>query len=124
MMQRLLAVAFAWLLRGTAGGISGASPASGEPIRLGAISSLTGTFAPFGSMERAGYALAVDDINTAGGINGRPLVIDLQDDTSNANTPLTLAEHFIRSGGPLGLGGYSSSLTKPLAVSTGPQAVP
>jgi branched-chain amino acid transport system substrate-binding protein len=75
-------------------------------------------------MERAGYALAVNDINTAGGINGRPLVIDLQDDTSNANTALTVAEQFIRSGVPLILGAYSSSVTKPLAVYTARQRVP
>ena len=124
MMQTLLALALALLLLGTAGGISGAAPASGEPIRLGAISSLTGSFATFGSMERAGYALAVDDINTAGGINGRPLLIDLQDDTSNANTALTVAEQFIRSGVPLVLGAYSSSITKPLAVYMARQRVP
>src|SRR5712691_5324362 len=116
MRHTLLALALALLLLETTGGISGAAPASGEPIRIGAISSLTGSFATFGSMERAGYALAVDDINTAGGIHGRPLLIDLQDDTSNANTALTVAEQFIRSGVPLVLGAYSSSITKPLAV--------
>src|SRR3989449_810649 len=124
MIQTLLALALAFLLMGTAGGTPAAAPASGEPIRLGAISSLTGSFATFGSMERAGYALAVDDINTAGGINGRPLLIDLQDDTSNANTALTVAEQFIRSGVPLVLGAYSSSITKPLAVYMARQRVP
>src|SRR2546428_7141976 len=124
MRHTLLAVALAVLLLGTTGGISGAAPASGEPIRIGAISSLTGSFATFGSMERAGYALAVDDINTAGGIHGRPLLIDLQDDTSNANTALTVAEQFIRSGVPLVLGAYSSSITKPLAVYMTRQRVP
>src|SRR5256886_16107505 len=124
MMQTLLALALALLLLGTAGGISGAAPASGEPIRLGAISSLTGSFATFGSMERAGYALAVDDINTAGGLNGRPLVIDLQDDTSSANTALTVAEQFINSGVPLILGAYSRSVTKTPSLEMASQRFP
>lgn len=101
-----------------------AAAPSGQPVRIGAISSLTGQFATFGSMERAGYSLAQQDINAAGGINGRPLVIDLQDDTSNANTALTVAEQFIRSGAPLILGAYSSSVTKPLAVYMARQRVP
>src|SRR5438132_8382090 len=124
MKQMIMALALVFLVLGTTGGISGAAPASGEPIRIDAISSLTGSFATFGSMERAGYALAVDDINTAGGLNGRPLVIDLQDDTSSANTALTLAEQFINSGVPLILGAYSSSVTKPLAVYMARQRVP
>ncbi|TMJ12127.1 MAG: amino acid ABC transporter substrate-binding protein [Bacillati bacterium ANGP1] len=124
MKQMIMALALVFLVLGTAGGTSGAAPASGEPIRIGAISSLTGSFATFGSMERAGYALAVDDINTAGGLNGRPLVIDLQDDTSSANTALTVAEQFINSGVPLILGAYSSSVTKPLAVYMARQRVP
>lgn len=101
-----------------------AAAPSGQPVRIGAISSLTGQFATFGSMERAGYTLAQQDINAAGGINGRPLAIDLQDDTSNANTALTVAEQFIRSGAPLILGAYSSSVTKPLAVYMARQRVP
>src|SRR2546427_4318709 len=124
MIQTLLALALAFLLVGSAWGLSVATSASGVPIRLVSISSLTGSFATFGSMERAGYALAVDDINTASGINGRPLLIDLQDDTSNANTALTVAEQFIRSGVPLVLGAYSSSITKPLAVYMARQRVP
>src|SRR5438309_9616578 len=95
MKQMIMALALVFLVLGTAGGTSGAAPASGEPIRIGAISSLTGSFATFGSMERAGYALAVDDINTAGGLNGRPLVIDLKDDKSRSNTAMTDVELFI-----------------------------
>src|SRR5438094_9721274 len=101
MKQMIMALALVFLVLGTAGGTSGAAPASGEPIRIDAISSLTGSFATFGSMERAGYALAVDDINTAGGLNGRPLVIDLQDDTPSANTALTVAEQYINPALPL-----------------------
>src|SRR5438309_11422793 len=106
MKQMIMALALVFLVLGTAGGTSGAAPGSGERIRIGGISSLTGSFATVGSMERAGYALAVDDINTAGGLNGRPFVIDLQDHTSSATTALTVAEQSIKPGQPLILEAY------------------
>jgi len=52
------------------------------PIRLGVITSLTGTNAAFGQAHKAGYTIAVNDINATGGVNGRRLEIVYFDDQS------------------------------------------
>ena len=51
------------------GGSSSASAAA--PIKVGAITPLTGPFAPWGLQARAGMALAVNEINRSGGVKGR-----------------------------------------------------
>jgi branched-chain amino acid transport system substrate-binding protein len=51
------------------GGSSG--PAQGSPIKIGALTPLTGPFAPWGIQVRAGMALAVNEINRSGGVKGR-----------------------------------------------------
>jgi branched-chain amino acid transport system substrate-binding protein len=51
------------------GGSNGS--AQGGPIRIGALTPLTGPFAPWGIQVRAGMALAVNEINRSGGIKGR-----------------------------------------------------
>jgi branched-chain amino acid transport system substrate-binding protein len=51
------------------GGPSGS--AQGNPIKIGALTPLTGPFAPWGIQVRAGMALAVNEINRSGGVKGR-----------------------------------------------------
>jgi branched-chain amino acid transport system substrate-binding protein len=62
---------FAAVMSGSSafGGASGS--AQGAPIRIGALTPLTGPFAPWGIQVRAGMALAVNEINRSGGIKGR-----------------------------------------------------
>jgi branched-chain amino acid transport system substrate-binding protein len=70
---------------------------SGEPIKIGAIVSITGAGAGLGAPERNGLLLAEKDINAKGGINGRPIKIIVEDDTSNADTALSKANDLIFS---------------------------
>ena len=86
-----------------------------EPIEIGVITSLTGRFAEFGEQHRAGFAVALEDVNAAGGVNGRPVELLLEDDTSDLNTALIAAEGLIGRDVPLVLGAYSSSITNPLS---------
>ena len=58
----------AWLLR------------PGPPLRLGLVGSLSGRFAVLGTTGRDGAILAVEEINAAGGILGRRVVLDILDD--------------------------------------------
>ena len=93
------------------GGSSGA--AAGSPIKLGAITPLTGPFAPWGIQVRAGMALAINEINRSGGVKGkgqgRLLNLSVADDQStNANAAidgfrrLTEQEHVVAIGGLIG----------------------
>ena len=68
---------------------------SGEPIKVGAIVSITGAGAGLGGPERSGLLLAEKDINAKGGINGRPLKIIVEDDASNPDTALSKANDLV-----------------------------
>jgi branched-chain amino acid transport system substrate-binding protein len=59
-------------------------PAANEtgPIKIGAIMILTGEGASWGEASRNGMALALEDINKNGGINGREVVGIYEDDGS------------------------------------------
>ena len=88
-------------------------PSQGSPIKLGALTPLTGPFAPWGIQVRAGMALAVNEINRSGGVKGRgqgrKLNLAVADDQSvNANAAidgfrrLTEQERVVAIGGIIG----------------------
>ena len=73
-----------------------ASPAaaqapSGEPVRVGAILSVTGGIAALGIPERDGALLARKAVNERGGIKGRPLELIVEDDASSPDAAVTKA---------------------------------
>ena len=86
-----------------------------DPIQIGVITSLSGSFATFGSMEVAGYKVGVAEVNANGGVKGRPIELLIEDDASNQNAALAAAEKLAGKGVPLILGAYASGVTKPLA---------
>lgn len=67
---------------GGSGGASGgaAGGASSEPIKIGAIVSLTGTYAGIGTPQKQVIEMEVKRINDAGGINGRKIEVLIEDD--------------------------------------------
>ncbi|HEX3536573.1 MAG TPA: ABC transporter substrate-binding protein [Stellaceae bacterium] len=54
-----------------------------EPIRIGSSIPITGTAAFFGQHSRWGAQLAVDETNAAGGVLGRQIELDFQDNRCN-----------------------------------------
>jgi branched-chain amino acid transport system substrate-binding protein len=68
---------------------------SGEPIKIGAVLSLTGPGAGLGQAERSGVQLAEKTINENGGVKGRPLKILIEDDGSKADIAKSKAEDLI-----------------------------
>jgi branched-chain amino acid transport system substrate-binding protein len=85
------------------------------PVEIGVITSITGRFAEFGEQHRAGFEVALEDVNAAGGVDGREVTLNLQDDTSEVNVALTAAQQLLDAEVPIVLGAYSSSITNPLA---------
>ena len=55
------------------------------PIRIGAFFSTTGNEAGFGISSMNGLRLAIEEINAAGGVLGRPLEVVAEDDQSQAD---------------------------------------
>jgi branched-chain amino acid transport system substrate-binding protein len=80
------ALAAAWL---------GAAPAWGaDPIPVGLAVSLTTDFALVGLSQQNGAVMAVEEINKAGGVKGRPIRL-VSEDTANSNTVAVNALHRI-----------------------------
>lgn len=58
-------------------------PKSNEPVKVGALLSLTGGASAWGENAKKGIELAVEEINGSGGINGRSLEIVYSDTASD-----------------------------------------
>ena len=63
-----------------------------KPIKIGIPTSLTGRHAPFGNHQKRAFDLALEEINVAGGAQGRPLEWVYADDQSKPETALTAAQ--------------------------------
>ncbi|WP_420593713.1 ABC transporter substrate-binding protein [Deinococcus sp.] len=101
-----------------------AQTANSQTINIGAITSLTGRFATFGKMQKAGFQVAIDEINAAGGLDGQKVKLLLEDDASDTNKALAAAEKLLNQKVPLIIGSYSSGITKPLSQYMARQNVP
>ncbi|UCG38513.1 MAG: amino acid ABC transporter substrate-binding protein [bacterium] len=82
------------------------------PVRIGLTLSLTGSYSEMGDMQSKGYRLWVDQVNSRGGILGRPVEIVLRDDGSDGARAATLYEELIlKERVDLIFGPYSSGIT-------------
>src|SRR5579864_448329 len=78
------------------GGGGGGNAYSGKTIKLGAILSITGAGGVYGPQSRDGAMLAVDQINSSGGINGAQINLTVLDDTSDKATSAAKAQTLIQ----------------------------
>jgi len=125
---------FALVLLSTIGLILGTTSTSfskveGDTIILGAAVSLTGKYSSNGVHTQNGYNMAVDRINSMGGVKvgGKTYKFDIiyYDDESNPKRAAQLAERLISQDGvEFMLGPYSSGLTKAMAPVTEKYGVP
>jgi branched-chain amino acid transport system substrate-binding protein len=88
---------------------AGGQAGGGEPIRIGALTSLTGNFTPWGVQVRDGMQLAVNEINQRGGVDGRRLELVVADDQSKAEEGTRAIERLIERDGVVAVGGIISS---------------
>jgi branched-chain amino acid transport system substrate-binding protein len=66
-----------------------------EPILIGVSGPLTGPNAQYGAQWKKGFDLALEEINGAGGIDGRPLQYDFQDSQSDPKQSVIVAQKFV-----------------------------
>lgn len=69
--------------------------AASEPFRVGSILSVTGPAAFLGEDMKAGLQLAIDDINAAGGINGRKIAWTFYDAESQTQKAISATRRLI-----------------------------
>ena len=90
------------------------APVAAESVKLGAVVPLTGRYGPGGAQVRAGYEIAVEHINTAGGVTvgGRKLPLELVvlDDESDATKTVARLETLAAQQVVVYLGGFGSDL--------------
>jgi len=68
---------------------------SGEPIKIGAIVSLTGPYAGLGEPEKNTLEMEVKRINDAGGVGGRPIEVIIEDDATDDAKAVAAASKLI-----------------------------
>ncbi|MBS6194617.1 MAG: ABC transporter substrate-binding protein [Clostridiales bacterium] len=79
-----LLAASALVVSSLAGCGSKESAGSADTFKIGAIGPITGGAAAYGEAVKNGTQLAVDEINAAGGINGKKIEYKFEDDEHNA----------------------------------------
>lgn len=89
MKKILLAAALLWL--------AGQDAQAAEPIKIGAFFDLSGPAAPIGTPTKLVATMAVDVINKAGGVNGRPIELILGDSESEPTKAVTVFKKFTGS---------------------------
>jgi branched-chain amino acid transport system substrate-binding protein len=87
-----------------------------EDVKVGILLPLSGPVAPIGQNNRRGHALAIDEINAAGGIKslgGAKLVMIDGDTQGNPKVGIQEAEKLASRGVSVILGAYQSNVTFP-----------
>ncbi len=69
--------------------------AAAEPYRIGAVLSLTGTYAGLGMPEKNAIELEVARVNDAGGIDGHPVEVIYEDDATDPAKAVAAAARLI-----------------------------
>jgi branched-chain amino acid transport system substrate-binding protein len=96
-----MAAALAIMAAGCGGGSSSpttsasATTAAGDTIKIGAIVSLTGTYAGLGQPEKNALEMEVARINDAGGINGKSIEVIYEDDATDEAKAVAAASKLI-----------------------------
>lgn len=68
-----------------------------KPIKIGVAEPLTGGAAPYGESGKNGFSLAIDEINKAGGIDGRQVEVIYEDSKCNAKDALSAGQKLVHS---------------------------
>ncbi len=116
-MKRWIAIAVvAWLA---------AAGVAQEPIKIGGLFPLTGGLAQYGPPITNGAKLAVDQINAAGGVLGRPLELVVRDTATAPDVGADAAAKLIEIDGVVAIiGALSSGVTKTVATIAAARHIP
>lgn len=82
-----------------------------EPIKLGFSGGLTGKHADLGLYGRNGVLLAIEEVNSSGGIRGRKIELIVKDDKQDAATAAKVDEELIKDGVVAIVGHFTSAMS-------------
>ena len=125
----LAAVALAGCGSGGSGGSGSGSGATAAPAdkewRVGVYLGLSGPDAQFGIQTREGIELAVDEINAAGGVKGKPIKLMIEDDKGNPTEANNKVLQLIDRDKAIAiLGEVASSRSKPAGIVANSKKIP
>jgi len=80
----LVVASLAGCSRDDSGESDGGETATKDPYTIGAVLSLSGTYAGLGEPEKNTIEMELERINDAGGVNGHPIVVIIEDDGTDA----------------------------------------
>lgn len=86
-----------------------------EPIRIALAGPVTGPYTQYGDMQALGANMAIEQINKAGGVNGRQLEAVVYDDACDAKQAVAVANKIVNDGVQLVVGHLCSGSTQPAA---------
>ena len=115
-------LAFAMLFALAACGSSSSPAASdngssdSDTIKIGGIGALTGGYANYGLSVQHGAQLAVDEINAAGGVNGKQLELNFQDSQGDPESAVSAYGKLMDWGMDVSLGGVMSGETSSIVA--------
>lgn len=83
-----------------------------EPVRLGFIGGLSDRNADLGSAGLAAVQMAVDQVNRAGGIQGRPVELLVRDDAQNREVAARAAQELVQARADAVIGPFTSGMAE------------
>lgn len=83
-----------------------------EPIKIGLMCPLTGKWASEGQEMQQVVSFLVEKVNKAGGINGRPIDLIVEDDAGDPRTAALAARKLVSAGVIAVIGTYGSAITE------------
>lgn len=96
--------------------VTGCRDKQATSIQIGATFPLTGEVASYGQKAKRGIELAVEELNTAGGLLGKPVRIDFQDDRNDKKEAVSIMTKFAAIDKvPVVFGSAGSSVTLAIA---------
>jgi branched-chain amino acid transport system substrate-binding protein len=98
--------------------------AAEKPVFIGVPLPLTGSFSEFGIIMKNSFEMAKEDINKAGGINGRPIELLFADDKGQASSVTEAFNRLTGAGAIMLTGGYASDSTYEMARAAEKKDIP
>lgn len=83
---------------------------STETIRIGVVGTMSGNQSDLSVSGRRGIEMAVDEVNSLGGINGRLIELVVKDDENNPEKAKQIVGEFVNEGIPVVIGHYTSGM--------------